>query len=477
MSEVVKAAPAADEHLIAPPPPNLFQMLTWLGPGLILVGSIVGSGELVATPLAGATAGYGLLWLILLSCVIKVFFQIEIGRYAISTGQPSLEAFNEVALPIRLGGRIYLFNWLGWYWFLMVLACILQQGAMVGGCAQALRLAFPDAFGAHTETVFAILAGVSASVLLIGGQYRVVEGGTIILVALFTMLTIYTVVSLQFTTYATSAQDLLGGFSFTLPTDPVHRQAALAAGLTMFGITGVGASELIAYPYWCLEKGYAQRIGRRDGSEGWVTRARGWIRVMMVDAWFSMVIFTTATLAFYILAAEIMHPAYLKGVPLPSGSEMIERLEVMYAQTFGGWSRIIYLVGAVAVLYSTLFVSTAGHSRMMADWLGLLRIYDRKDAEKRRLAIAIFCVLFPQIATIAYLATKQPILLIMISGIMQALMLPMLGAAILFLSYRRTDRRIRGGIFWYIMLWTALILTTLASTYLVYDSLVKYVRG
>ncbi len=121
-------------------PAGFWASLGWLGPGLILVGSIVGSGELVATPLVGErTAGYTFLWLILLSCVIKVFFQIEIGRYAISSGKTSLEAFDEVALPI--GGRRI--NWLGWYWFFMVLAAIVQQGAMVGGTAQALRLAFP----------------------------------------------------------------------------------------------------------------------------------------------------------------------------------------------------------------------------------------------------------------------------------------------------------------------------------------------
>ena len=42
--------------------------------------------------------------------------------------------------------------------------------------------------------------------------------------------------------------------SFTLP-------ASFTVAFAAFGIIGVGASELIYYPYWCLEKGYARHIG------------------------------------------------------------------------------------------------------------------------------------------------------------------------------------------------------------------------
>jgi Mn2+/Fe2+ NRAMP family transporter len=459
-----------DTSIYRSAPTGFWASLRWLGPGLILVGSIVGSGELVATPLAAATAGYSFLWLILLSCIIKVFFQIEMGRYAISSRQTSLEAFGEVAIPM---GRRSI-NWLGWYWFFMVLAAIVQQGAMVGGTAQALRLAFPHLFGEHTETVFAIGAGLLASALLVGGHYAVVERGTILLVGLFTLLTVYTVVCLQFTHYATSWGDIVDGFRMALPSDPQQRQQAVAAALTTFGITGVGASELISYPYWCLEKGYGVLIGPRDDSAAWASRAKSWIRIMSLDAWASMVVFTIATVAFYLLAAEILHPVYLSTGELPKKGEMIERLGVMYADAFGPWSRGVYLVGAIAVLFSTLFVATASHARMMVDWLGLLGLYDRHQPENRRLGIAIFCVLFPQIATVAYLTTREPVLLIMISGVMQALMLPMLSSAILYLAYRRTDPRIRGSRAWYAILWIALVLITIAAGYLAFDAASKF---
>ena len=71
----------------------------------------------------------------------------------------------------------------------------------------------------------------------------------------------------------------------------------------------MGASELVAYPYWCIEKGYARGAGPRADDDGWARRARGWIRVMQLDAWFSMVVFTIATVAFYLLGAAVLHPA------------------------------------------------------------------------------------------------------------------------------------------------------------------------
>ncbi|MEL6110426.1 MAG: Nramp family divalent metal transporter, partial [Planctomycetota bacterium] len=111
------------------PPKTLGRILLSVGPGLIVAGSIVGSGELIATTKTGAEAGFSLLWLILIGCVIKVFAQIEFGRYALVSGKTTLKALDEVPGP-RIKGRG---NWLIWYWVLMWLASISQLGGIVGG--------------------------------------------------------------------------------------------------------------------------------------------------------------------------------------------------------------------------------------------------------------------------------------------------------------------------------------------------------
>jgi Mn2+/Fe2+ NRAMP family transporter len=78
-------------------PPRTFDAtMRRIGPGLILTASIVGSGELIATTTLGAEVGYALLWVILISCVIKTVIQALLGRYTIVTGETGLEALNHM---------------------------------------------------------------------------------------------------------------------------------------------------------------------------------------------------------------------------------------------------------------------------------------------------------------------------------------------------------------------------------------------
>jgi Mn2+/Fe2+ NRAMP family transporter len=441
------------------PPTTFWGILVRLGPGLILVGNIVGSGELINTPALSAEAGYTFLWLILFSCFIKVFFQIEIGRYAISTGRTTLESINDLPGPRVLGLHGIL-----WYWICMVLASFVQMGAMCGGVAQALRIAYPIA-GGYSDSVWAVFTGLSIVLLLRGGRYRMIETVSVILVTGFTFVTIFSVAQIQFTQYAVRPQNIVDGFRFMVPEGSDPRRV-IGLALSAFGITGVGASELIMYPYWCLEKGYSRFIGPRSDDPGWAQRARGWVRVMCYDAWLCMVLFTVATVAFYVLGAALLYEDYRRTGTLPKGAAMVEQLSLMYSATFGDYARYVFLVGAFCVLYSTFFIASAANARMLTDWLGLIGVYDRRDDEKRRLGIAAFSIVIPVVATSMYLVLREPVAMVMLSGVMQALMLPMIGYAVLYFAYRRTDPRIRARRSWYAMLWISFVLMSLASIYM-----------
>ena len=116
-------------------PTDFWGIVKRLGPGLIVAGSIVGSGELIATTKTGAQAGIALLWLIIVGCLIKVFVQIELGRYSISRGETTLAALNHVPGP-RLGflntqGKKTP-NWILWFWLVMSICTIGQLGGIVG---------------------------------------------------------------------------------------------------------------------------------------------------------------------------------------------------------------------------------------------------------------------------------------------------------------------------------------------------------
>src|SRR5947208_11575337 len=137
---------ALPEDAVKEPPRSLFKAIGQIGPGLILAASIVGTGELINTTSLGAKAGFSLLWLILFSCVIKVFVQVELGRYAITHGKTTLAAFNTLPGP-RLGA-----SWICWLWLIMTLATQAQIAAMEGTVGQAAHMAFPGASQAIAAT-------------------------------------------------------------------------------------------------------------------------------------------------------------------------------------------------------------------------------------------------------------------------------------------------------------------------------------
>jgi manganese transport protein len=457
------------------PPASLWKALLKIGPGIILAGSIIGSGELILTTSLGADHGFLFLWLILFSCVIKVFVQIELGRYAISSAKPTLGALNE------LPGPRWRVQWMVWWWLIMTLATITQLGGMVGGVGQALHLAFPGLspriatavqgfapglatiLGEKPEYPWAVLTALAAIGLLRVGGYNAIQRVTTVLVVFVTLVTVVCVAGLPSTGYPITAADLREGFTFAIPA------AGIAAAFGCFGITGVGASELFSYPYWCLEKGYARYVGRSSADAAWVKRARGWIRVMYLDAWVSMIVFTVATVAFYSLGATVLHRQGLH----PEKSKMIATLAEMYVPTFGDWTRIAFLIGAWAVLFKTLYVASASHSRLTSDLLNLGGFVRFDGPDQRRTSIRRFCIFYPCLALALYLTFPDPKGLVIFGGFAQAATLPIISGATLYLRYRRTDPRLAPSRAWDAALWLAVLSISLVAVYALGNEAVK----
>ncbi len=327
------------------PPRRFAETLRQLGPGLIIAGSIVGSGELIATTKTGAQGGITLLWLIIVGCVIKVFVQIELGRHAITHGQTTLAALNTLPGPRK---RV---SWILWFWLAMMACTVGQLGGIVGGVGQALAISCPitgdylDAIripaqgdlerfldweaarlegteqwtsltredqerisagqelmatrllelgergdstlqtvrqgGKLVEPVtvddryWATAAALVTVALLYNGRYGLIQNFSTALVVTFTFITLGNVLSLQATPqWRIPLEEWLQGLMFRLPKSS-GGPSPLVTALATFGIIGVGATELIQYPYWCIEKGYAKYTGRRSNSDEWAMRSAG----------------------------------------------------------------------------------------------------------------------------------------------------------------------------------------------------------
>jgi manganese transport protein len=223
---------------------------------------------------------------------------------------------------------------------------------------------------------------------------------------------------------------LVDGLKFRLPGE------GLATAVAVFGITGVGATELFMYPYWCIEKGYARFTGLRDGSGAWRERARGWSRAMHVDIIASMVIYTIATAAFYLLGAGILHGMGL----VPAARDMIPVLSNIYTQTLGPWSLWLFYLGAIATLYGTIFAATAAHSRLYADMFRLMGFFRADDYPSRLRYRRRFVWFLTVVPVILFLVFQSPVKMVVAGGVAQAILIPIIALGALYLRYRHLPR-------------------------------------
>jgi Mn2+/Fe2+ NRAMP family transporter len=431
---------------IKEPPISLSGKLRFLGPGFILSASIVGSGELIATTVLGAKGGFITFWVILISCLVKVAIQLEFGKHAILTGLSPMQGFNKLG-GLRLGKS----NWAVGTAFLLTLIKILQVGGMLGGAAIALSLLLPVA----PVWLWTITLGLITSLLIYKNYYNLVEKASLVMVVGFTLFTLIAVVKLAPTTMGFSWKDVASGLTFQLPKELIF--VAIGA----FGITGVASDEIIAYNYWCLEKGYAAYTGKNDGSEDWKRRASGWIGIMQLDAFVAMFIYTLVTAAFYLLGASVLH-GYNK---IPEGNEVINTLSRIYTQSLGPGVRTSYLLGAFFVLFSSVFATLAYWTRLFMDISGTFGWLNVDDESIRKKGVAILAWIIPVLWMLAFLFMQLPTFMVMIGGVVGSVLL--IVVVIAGIAFRSTNKSfgLPSGIFPELLFWLSVLSIAAVAIY------------
>lgn len=427
---------------IKDPPSLLFEKIKFLGPGFILSASIVGSGELIATTVLGAEGGFITFWVILVSCLVKVAIQLEFGKNAIITGKPLMVSFASLPGPK---------NWAIWGTFVLTLFKIVQVGGMIGGAAIALNMLFPYL----SPYLLVFILGLITSLLIFKNYYYIVERTSILLVFAFTLFTLASVIAVNFSPYSFSLGDILSGLHFELPPHLIF--VAIGA----FGITGVASDEIIAYTYWCLEKGYATYTGENDGSEVWKSRATAWIKIMYLDAFVAMVIYTLVTASFYLLGAAILYGNEL----IPSGNELIETLAAIYTQTLGENARFAYLTGAFFVLYSSVFATLAYWTRLFPDIFGELGWINWNNLTERKKWVALLAWVFPLLWALTFVFVKLPAFMVLFGGVIGSVLLLLVVFAAIHFQLKNQPLKLASGPFSQFMFWISVLSIGLVSLY------------
>jgi hypothetical protein len=172
---------------------------------------------------------------------------------------------------------------------------------------------------------------------------------------------------------------------------------------------------------------------------------------MHVDVMTSMIIYTAATIAFYLLGAGVLHGM---GV-VPAATDMIPVLSNLYTQTLGGWALWPFYAGAIVTLYGTIFASTAAHSRMYADLCRIMGLYARDDYARRVQFRRAFVVLLSVVPVLLFLRFASPVKMVVASGIAQALMLPVIAVGTIYLRRRHLPHRLAPATWVTLALWVA----------------------
>src|SRR5262245_11074336 len=80
-------------ELPEPPDPRGLGWLSAVGPGVIILGASIGSGEFLLGPAAFVRYGLTVLWIASVAIVLQTLFNQELMRYTLATGEPITSGF------------------------------------------------------------------------------------------------------------------------------------------------------------------------------------------------------------------------------------------------------------------------------------------------------------------------------------------------------------------------------------------------
>jgi manganese transport protein len=136
---------------------------------------------------------------------------------------------------------------------------------------------------------------------------------------------------------------------------------------------------------------------------------------------------------------------------------MIRSLSKIYTESAGAGAMLIYLVGAIVVLFSTLFAGSAAWTRTFSDAFAHLGLLDYSNLRQRRKWILGFAWFFPLAWTVLGLTLKAPIAMVMAGGVANAALLMLVAYAAYTFRYRRLPPELRPGVMYDVLLWLSFI--------------------
>ncbi|MCO1660162.1 Nramp family divalent metal transporter [Pseudonocardia humida] len=316
------------------PPTGTKARLKQVGPGLLAAATGVGAGDLVATMVAGAQYGTLLLWAAVLGTVLKLALAEGVGRWHLASGSTLLDGWRRLGYWATVFFGVYIVIW----------------GFVYGATAMsAVGLPLNALFGGLSVRYWAMIAGVLGLVLVWIQRYAVFEKFITVLV----LIKFVSVVSIA-VLVSPNLLDVANGLVPRLPEGSVVYVLGLVGGVG-------GTITMAAYGYWMIAKGW---------------KGTGWLSMMRLDNTIGYVMTGIFVIAMLIVGAEI-----LLGQELTASDTGLLTLGEELGARYGDWARILFLIGFLAVTWTSLLGVWNGVSLLFADWTRTIRLPHGAKAE------------------------------------------------------------------------------------------------
>ena len=380
-----------------------------LGPSVIALGIAVGSGEWLLGPLNISQTGFaGIGWMILISALLQVFYNVELARFTIATGEAPVVAFGRTPPGYLLWVPLTL---LSFYIAFMSGSWAVSAGeslfALIYG-----RPSLPEEIG--TVRTMAVVLMASVFLLVVFGRKvaRTLEAFQgIILAFVFSGLIIVTLVVVPLTFWQESLVALM------TPTLPREADASLLGALA--GFTALAAGLNFMFIGYYRDKGYG--MGSKIGAIAGLLAARRpdqpvaglqpvgvtfpedakntalwkrWFRYLLIDQW--AIFFPGALIGILVPMILVGYLVSVPGAPTPDRSTIAVYAAGQLGNSFGpilsGWA----LLMGFLILYTTQVVILELLTRNFTDAVfstsGIVRRLMNQDPRWLYYPIMIFLI-------------------------------------------------------------------------------------
>jgi hypothetical protein len=451
--------PWKQAELPEPPQPKGLQWMGVVGPGVIVLGASIGSGEYLLGPANFVKYGLTLLWVTSVAVLLQTNFNAELMRYTMATGEPANTGFMRTRPHSTFWAVIYSLlyflqvGWPGW------------AGAASGAFFFLVtkRVAGPEDAGVVYMIGVATFL-LCVAIMLVGRRIeRTLEILNWILV--IAIIGSFLVLALLFVAPSTWIAAATGFFGFAPSTG---KFMFLPEGADYFligafaGFCGAGGVINLTLSNWARDKGYGMggvagyipaAVGGKKVNlahsgftfvpdEKNMARWRGWWRVVKVDQW--IIYFIGAMLGMALPA--LLYVTFLEpgldirgyGIAAALANAMAERMPLM-----GG---AVAFLGAW-ILFKTQLDVIEGLVRAVTDilWTGSTRIRAWRGGDVRRVYYTLLGIVV--VWGLFALKLAQPILLLQISANVAGVTFVIAGVHLYYVNTRMLPAAVRPS-FW-----------------------------